>query len=720
MITRKIPFTLIFALLLSPIVVAENLVGAVVKKSPETFLVETAGKEAAKLLLGKAADSIFGNEMDKMQDALTDKMDTMEGNIIGAIESQTQTILKGVSESTLTTHTNALGLGKDKLKAAINGVERDLKETKASAFKSYHDELQLVLDASDTYSQALDHDINIGTPLKQQWNGFWRSFVPYVSNKAIYASYIIERWQAEIRADWVKNNEQRAITVVKSNMNDLEAIYKHLEINVPTMPISDGGHLETHPPIQQNLNCVIRTDPDTQLVTSKGEFIRRYAGYDDVADHLPSAANVWRMWGYCRGDKSNQPPAYYGWANTNYEWAAGKHVGPTDDINECRQISTFGRCQASGFKYGCTMTPNSDPRHNQSRQGPRPDYYDNSEATNEIDNKRGRTWYTKFLWHEEPMVLAGTPADFQCFDKCHTQIWNKSSLTGQGTFVNYLRAWENTVCAMGPDGKQLSQEFPNAPALPHLPTKDLTSTPDSYPKNIIDSLPLTVIKTKTPTVEWLTDEKHITSAAYYFIKRNNTTKTAELSKPYQSALSAAHDRSLHYFTEFEDEQLPSAYCQIASIVSLNDSLLNALKANPGNVDQKLVNKAAIISYKLGITKENAANCFHEAKSNHIVASLHDQMTRTIQVSDHFIRSCLKYASYQKHYAQKLQPGIKIQYGNENLNELSQLRAACDAHFWKPPNIKKIKCKDRVKRHHKYDSKEIQQQSYNKCMASLDT
>jgi len=65
MITRKIPFALIFALLLSPIhAAADGHFGAVVKKSPETVAVETAGKQAAKILLGKAAYSIFGNEPD--------------------------------------------------------------------------------------------------------------------------------------------------------------------------------------------------------------------------------------------------------------------------------------------------------------------------------------------------------------------------------------------------------------------------------------------------------------------------------------------------------------------------------------------------------------------------------------------------------------------------------------------------------------------------------
>ena len=680
--TRKIPFTLpftlIFALLLSPIVVAENLVGA---KSPETFLVETAGKQAAKLLLGKAADKIFGNKMDEMASELTGKMDKMEENIINTIKNQTKTILKAVGEDTITTHLGAIRDGKYNLKAAINGVERDLKE---KGFTIYHGELQKVIDLSDTYSQALDDDIKIGIPKNQHWNGFWRSFVPYVSNKAIYASFIIERWQAEVRADMIKDNEKRAIKVVKTNILNLEAIYEHLEKHVPTMPISAGSA-----PYQQNLNCVIRTDPDTQLVTSKGEFIRRYAGYDDVADHLPSVTNVWRMWGYCRGDKSNKPPVYYGWANTNYLWSAGKHVGPTDDINECRLISTFGTCQVKGFKYGCTMTPNSDPKHNKWYQGPEPEgtgatTYD----TNEIGNKHGHTLYTKFLWNEEPKVLDGSPAHMG--QGPNAGKWDKSSLTGQGTFVNYLRTWENTVCAMGPDGKQISQEFPNAPALPHLPTEYLTSTPGSYPKNITDSLPLTIIKTKTPAgAKSLTNRDADTSAAYYFIKRNHSNKTAELSKPYQSEMSAAHDRSLHYFTEFTDEGLPTAYCQVAAIVSLNDSLLNALKANPGLVDAGMISsegaRASQISYKLGITKENASRYCHESLSNHIVASLNDQITKaSMEVNDHMIRSCLRLAAINEWVSN---PSHSVPSAGQHHDLTHEIRAACNAHRVIPPTIK---------------------------------
>ncbi len=709
MITRKISFTLIFALLLSPIVVAESLVGAVVKKSPETFLVETAGKEAAKLLLGKAADSIFGSATQDMTKTLTDKMDTMEENIIGTIKFQTQTILKHIDDDKITAHTGAMGDAKDDLHGEVGEYSTNFNWDKDDAVNNHILNLGRILVKSDTYSSKLDLDIQIGEPTSGQWNGFWRSFVPYVSNKALYALFKIEEWQQMVRGKYLADNEKQALTVVSKNIANLENIYKHLERNVPTMPISAGSPLERHLPIQQNLNCVIRTDPDTQLVTSKGEFIRRYAGYDDVADHLPSATNVWRMWGYCRGDKSNSPPTYYGWANTNYEWAAGKHVGPTDDINECRLISTFGRCNSRGIDYGCSMEPNQGhEQDNPSYQGDNPMNVSSPGGLamgdpgwdNEIPD-HDRTVYTKFLWHEA-MVLDGSPAHRGRGPNAGQ--WDKSTLTGQGTFVNYLRTWENTVCAMGPDGKQISQEFPNAPALPHLtnalfdPNSKMPT--NNWPKNIIDSLPLTVIKTMTPTVGALTHRDADTSAAYYFIKRNNTTKTAELSKPYQSELSAAHDRSLHYFTEFKDEGLHTAYCQIASMVSIGNQILPTLEARikqkelvstkntpkPSQITTML-DSYRQVSHKLGITKENAnaASCFPEAKSNHIVASLNDQMTKANEVSDHMIRSCLKLAAINEWVSTPSRQ--RRGFGNGILSDLTykNSRAACNAHYVKHLN-----------------------------------
>jgi len=709
MITRKIPFTLIFTLLFFP------LSGQVRAADVSTLVMEGAAKGVGGWVAGQAMDSIFpldpkeSPSREELAADITASTVAIESKIdkaVAAIEAK-------IDETDLDAHLGLLdSLGATPVSTAVGDYDpvHTLNPLTDLNIQTNDEDIQKVISATTSYSTDLSTDIKIGTD-HHGYNGFWRSFPTYVSNKVTNLAFRIERWHAKQSQTAYKADGSFAYQIVEKNLQNLEDIYNHLEKHVPTMPISDGVDRERHTPktIQQNLNCVIRTDPDTQLVTSKGELIRRYAGYDDVADHLPSATNVWRMWGYCRGDKSNLPPAYYGWANTNYEWAAGKHVGPTDDINECRQISTFGRCNSRGIDYGCSMEPNQGhEQDNPSYQGKNPMLVSSPGGfaagdpgwDNEIPG-HDRTVYTKFLWHEA-MVLDGSPAHRG--QGPNAGQWDKSSLTGQGTFVNYLRTWENTVCAMGPDGKQISQEFPNAPALPHLtnalfdPNSKMPT--NNWPKKITDSLPLTVIKTMTPTVGALSYRDADTSAAYYFIKRNHATKTAELSKPYQSELSAAHDRSLHYFTEFKDEGLHTAYCQIASMVSIGNQILPTLEARikqkelvstkntpkPSQITTML-DSYRQVSHKLGITKENAnaASCFPEAKSNHIVASLNDQMTKANEVSDHMIRSCLKLAAINEWVSTPSRQ--RRGFGNGILSDLTykNSRAACNAHYVKHLN-----------------------------------
>jgi hypothetical protein len=139
--------------------------------------------------------------------------------------------------------------------------------------------------------------------------------------------------------------------------------------------------------------------------------------------------------------------------------------------------------------------------------------------------------------------------------------------------------------------------------------------------------------------------------AYYFIKRNPTRKTPELSKPYQSAMSAAHHRSLHYFTEFTDPLygLPAAYCSIASMVGIGNHISNTLKVR-ALIDYKEHKKLAaayrLVSYKLGITKEPVqARCGPEI-GKYIEATLHDEFTINLDRKDHQMRNCMKVAAIQ--------------------------------------------------------------------------
>ena len=118
-------------------------------------------------------------------------------------------------------------------------------------------------------------------------------------------------------------------------------------------------------------------------------------------------------------------------------------------------------------------------------------------------------------------------------------------------------------------------------------------------------------------------------------------------------MSAAHHRSLHYFTEFTDPHygLPAAYCNISSMVGIGNKILDTLKKR-ALIEYKEHNRLAeayhLVSYKLGITKENVqARCGSEL-GKYIEASLHDEFTINLDKKDHQMRNCMKVAAIQVH------------------------------------------------------------------------
>ena len=203
----------------------------------------------------------------------------------------------------------------------------------------------------------------------------------------------------------------------------------------------------------------------------------------------------------------------------------------------------------------------------------------------------------------------------------------------------------------------------------------MNHAPEGYKKG----LPLTVIKVKAlvarkvprPPLSNFMNIMNITrielkhANAYYFIKRNPTRKTPELSKPYQSPMSAAHHRSLHYFTEFTDPLygLPAAYCNIASMVGIGNHILNTLKARATVGHKEIANKSAayrLVGYKLGITKEAVrARCGPEL-GKYIEATLHDEFTINLDKKDHKMRNCMKVAA------------IKVYNSNMNENDRNNI------------------------------------------------
>jgi hypothetical protein len=150
--------------------------------------------------------------------------------------------------------------------------------------------------------------------------------------------------------------------------------------------------------------------------------------------------------------------------------------------------------------------------------------------------------------------------------------------------------------------------------------------------------------------------------AYFFIKRNNSSKIPELSKPYASPMSAAHARSLHFFTEYKDQGLDDAYCNIASLVGMGNLLLKGIEKKISNkgtypdwndrITQQSVSSLRSqyihLSYKLGITKEDVKRCDSATVniSEHIPTSHDDLYLVNLDRNDHELKACMKLAAIE--------------------------------------------------------------------------
>jgi len=689
MITRKIPFTLIFALLLSPIhAAADDHFGAVVKKSPEIVLAEMAGKAAAKLLLGKAADSIFGSEQEDfntLRKGIATSISDMGTKISADIATQTSQLTIVAQNQTSTTHHDKISSLSNKLSSYIRTYTNSVNWDKPGSVTLHLTKLDDILVNSVNYNLNLDDDIQVGVPMHDQWNGFWRSFVPYVSNKTTFGAFNLYQWQAKVRTkEWAPHDdEHQLLNVATTNATNLEDIYNHLEKHVPTLPVYryKSQHQDGTPNLQ-SVNCALRTDPDTQLFTRKGEFISRYRGVHDIADRLPAPTRYWMMYAYCRSNLFSTPDVYYGWQNVNDD-AYGSRVGPLAAAADCQQVVTFGRCQnrhdeSNGCGYARTKTGHGG----------------STRPNNQITPGHGRKnmLYTKHLWPQGPYGISGVAAESDGVYQV-VNLQGGSALKSYKTFTHLtkkardefndkLKRFENSVCFIDPSGKKIADRISTAPVLPAL-TKALFGNTDTYPfmpnneapENIQNSLPLTVMKVPHVAIAGLADTN-----SYYFIKRDSLKYIPVLSKPYQSPMSAAHDRSLHYFTEFADYGLRTAYCQIASMISTGHFILNTLeqslltkpacnrtKANQENyqcVTQDKILKATIrysdVSHKLGISKENVAKVCGKGAGENIVASIHDPLTIQLDQKDHALRNCLKVAAIDRQLT-VCKPNMQIKY-----------------------------------------------------------
>jgi hypothetical protein len=634
MITRKIPFTLIFTLLFFP------LSGQVRAADVSTLLIDGAAKGVGGWAAGQAMDSIFPpQDAEPSRAKLAEDIANSTTEIKATINTAVTEIEGYIDQDTLTLHLTLLGQNATQVAKAINAYQpkttMSSKPPTPNQITTNDTHIQNVIDASFAFSLELDKDIKIAKGPGS--SGFWRSFPTYVSNKVTNVAFVIEQWKTKQAQDGFLADGNEPFTITTKIVENIEDIYNHLEKDVPTLPVSNGSHVQNGNPKLQNVNCALRTDPDTQLFTRKGEFISRYRGVHDIADRLPDPTRYWMMYAHCRSNLFSEPDVYYGWGNVNFLSSAGKTVGPLTRGYDCQQAVTFGRCKSRGSAYGCTQSP----IHSK-----------NSSPSNEIGNHHGRMLYTKYLWADGPNAISGVASR----DLFQNKLPFSQYRAAEDKFNGYLKIFENTVCKNDPSGKNIAAQIPAAPELPSL--KQALFDNDTYtftkdtPDKIQNSLPLTVIKVPHKAIAGIT-----TNNAYYFIKRNFKDKFPELSKPYQSAMSAAHNRSLHYFTEFTDHGLPAAYCQIASMVSIGDLILSTLESK---IKQQKLEKTKYtpslsdiantserirqVSHMLGITKESAKTICPKLKSNNIVASIKDAFTLNLDQSDHKMRSCMKVAA----------------------------------------------------------------------------
>jgi hypothetical protein len=648
MITRKIPFTLIFTLLFFPL---SGSVQAGAETSVQKMLMEKAAGGLISWGMGQGMGSLFPEP--EASPSLTDIQDdinagfTKLGDQLNATETR---LTQKIDDSWKKTHLNLLhNDGSIPLESAIDSYNPFLAGAGGSTLQDNDGFLADIILKSTNYSKLLSTDISIGEGIKG-YNGFWRSFNPYVSNHVLTFSFFMEQWAANQKQPKYTVKGNLAYRYASQNLKNLEGIYNHLEKDVPTLPVYPSN-IPNSKPQQQRVNCAIRTDPDTQLFTSKGDFISRYRGVHDVANELPDPTRYNMMYEYCRTAMHSTPDVYYGWSNVNHsQWTnAGQLVGPHDLAEACRRTVTFGTCQSRGSAYGCTQSPYRS---------------DNDAPSNEIGHGRGRTLHTNYLWDiNAPHAMYGVIAQ-----GIRQGELSKPSYGNFAThlFNQYLIKYENSICVSAPSRKNIAAQIPAAPVLPHLTDELFSDTPSKLkgmPKTELYQayLPLTVSKvpgkqgSNDPFSDQISDVD-----AYFFIKRNNTSKIPELSKPYASPMSAAHARSLHFFTEFKDQGLDDAYCNIASLVGMGNLLLKGIekkisnKANYPDWNNRITQQSVTslrskyihLSYKLGITKEDVKRCDTGAVniSEHVPTSHDDLYLVNLDTNDHELKACMKLAA----------------------------------------------------------------------------
>jgi len=672
MITRKIEFALISTLLFFPL---SGSVQAGAQTSVERMLMEKAAGGLVSWGMGQGMSTLFPEP--EASPSLTDIQDDINAGFTKLSDQLNATetrLTQKIDDSWKKTHLNLLeNDGKAPLEAKVEAYNPYFVEAGGSEVQTNDLALQDIINAANQYSKMLSTDIRIGEGIKG-FNGFWRSFNPYVSNQLLTFSFNMERWSSNQRKPDYPVTGKNPVRYALETLRSLESIYNHLEKDVPTLPVYPSN-IPNSKPQQQRVNCAIRTDPDTQLFTSEGEFIRRYRGVHDVANELPDPTRYNMMYEYCRTAMHSNPNVYYGWDNVNRDqwFNAGQLVGPHDLAEACRRTVTFGTCQDHRSAYGCIITPTHTGK------------YDGN-IIDKTKRSRGNTKYTKYLWDiDAPHAMYGVIA--QAIRQGELSKPNYGNFATH-LFNGYVRKYENSICVSAPNRKNIAAQIKAAPVLPHLTDELFSDTPSKLkgmPKSELYQayLPLTVSKVPGKMASSNPDSQKVSDVdAYFFIKRNHNKKIPELSKPYASPLSAAYARSLHFFTEYKDQGLDGAYCNIASLVGMGNLLLKGIEKKISNKENypdwssgitlqsvaSLRSKYIHLSYKLGITQEDARRCdTHTHKiSPHIITKHKDAILIHNDMRDHTLKACMKLAAidaYEKRAASCKKPnGGPIGYG----------------------------------------------------------
>jgi hypothetical protein len=147
--------------------------------------------------MGQAMGSLFPEPA--ASPSLTDIKDDIDAGFTKLSDQLTATevrLTQNLNHGWKSAHLDRLKIdAKDPLYAAIGAYNPWLAAAGGSELQSNDLAIQTIIIAGVKYSEGLSTDIKIGEGA-DGYNGFWRSFNPYVSNQVLTLSFNMERWSS--------------------------------------------------------------------------------------------------------------------------------------------------------------------------------------------------------------------------------------------------------------------------------------------------------------------------------------------------------------------------------------------------------------------------------------------------------------------------------------------------------------------------------------------